>query len=178
MAASDTPSAEQNKNASPSSAGPAGDAAADDPSANDASEDDSSSGIGCMGMIGILFLLGVLGNLVDDDGSGETASTSESSTCQDVRGIYAGTYSGASPVGYKTGNVGLVVEKNCEFTVVMDGQRMGDGTLEKEHASSYLFPSGVAVEFSTAPGGTSPESATWVETGNGFRITYRLRRMD
>ena len=173
MAASDTPSAEQNDE-------PVSHADADsdgDSADGSAADDGSSSGMGCLGMIGFFVLISLLGSLFDD-GSDDSTSETASTTCQEVQGVYVGTYSGVSPSGYENGDVGFVVQESCDFIVSMNGQRMGDGTLEREYALRYLFPSGVAVEFSTAPAETRAQSASWTETGNGYRATYTLRRVE
>lgn len=127
-----------------------------------------------------LLIVGAIASLfVDDDEPEETASEPESTVCRDVQGIYVGNYSGVSSIsGYEEGRVGLIVQENCTATVTMDGNKHPNETLEKRTNSTYLFPNGDVIKFSSPSGGTKPGFASWSETGNGYRIRYRLRRIE
>ncbi|WP_022835035.1 hypothetical protein [Salisaeta longa] len=125
---------------------------------------------GCATILALLVVLAIIGHLTED-------SESSADACATVEGVYVGTYSGTSAYGMERGDVGLMVESDCSYIVTMDGQQMGDNTLDKLSTDRYAFASDVTVRFSGGSGG-APTAASWVESGNGYRVRYTLQRVE
>ena len=141
---------------------------------------DESSSIGCLGIVAILFVLGIIGSFFEDDSdesSGTESADTESTVCEKVQGVYVGDYNGVSPSGPEFGDVGLILQESCDYTVTMDGRELLGGTLEQKSSSRYLFQSGETLRFSMVPGQGRARSASWTEEGDNYRINYNLQRI-
>ena len=130
----------------------------------------SGKSSGCLTVFGVLFIIGLIGNLIGGD-DGSTGDNSSSTDCSVTSGVYAGYYGGMTTVGARSGSVGVVLSEGCRYQIHMDGSETTSGVLDEVGGAEYQLESGGSVYIEDG-------SMWWTDSGQNYRIRYELERVE